>query len=78
MDKAMPTNINTAKLPATVKPMLQAKKLRIRLHKLEEGAFFGASGFFFESFMFKSMLGQTSGVGVQGLDRSFKGSQSEA
>jgi hypothetical protein len=60
MESATPTSIKMDKVPATVKPMLQAKKPRIRLHKLEEGEVFGASGFFFESFIFKSMQGHAS------------------
>jgi hypothetical protein len=53
MANAMPTNIKMAKTPATVKPMLQAKKLRIKLHKLEEGWWGAAGEVFLESVILK-------------------------
>jgi predicted O-methyltransferase YrrM len=52
MARATPTNIKMAKAPATLNPMLQAKKLNKRPHKLELGAGLGTSGFFLVSVMF--------------------------
>lgn len=53
MASATPTSIKMAKVPATLKPMLQAKKLSKRPHKLELGEDLGASGVFLVSVMLR-------------------------